>query len=278
MIESLKTYFPNFSYLQESYLGSEPLDGFWQVTALEKNGEPLGSGFAKNLSAARKIAVAEFIERQFVLDLRNSSEAEKWRLDHHPTACGFAVGFDPLNTQIRSIAEALERWALSKWMDDGCYLEKERREVCSHEGVKVLGEFDDCFVFKKEFFVNIGKICTSFHLCVLAATRGNGSFMGSAVRTNFSDALTHSLMEAYRHYIISKQDRNFNIFPYNRILYFARNIGVAMGKIHSKKNNEWPHPILDFQRSYRNELFCVSRTIFKDWMPWERGPIDRMLY
>jgi len=278
MINRLIEFFPDFSHLQESSLKSGDLDSLWQVTALDKDGVPFGSGFSKELKTARKIAVAEYIERNFVLSLKGSAESENWKFDKFPTSCGFAAGFDPLNTQIRSIGEAIERWALSQWIDIDRYIEQVMSPVWPRDSANLVGAFEEILVFKKEFIYTVNSKMIPYQLCVVLALSGSGAFIGSGVRSNFQDAMTHALVEAHRHLLISTQERNFNIYPYNRIKFFSENRSAALAAIHREKTTEWPQPVLEFQRSYQNELFCITRTIFKDWIPWERGSIDRMLY
>jgi hypothetical protein len=278
MIDRLVNSFPNFSHLQESVLDVGDLESYWQVTALNKEGQSVGSGFSKDLNSARKIAIAEFIERNFVLALKKSSERADWDLEDFPTSCGFAAGFDPVNTKIRSIGEALERWALSQWLDKGCYLEQDLSSSWAKESARLLEDFDQVYVFKKEFLYSLDNKVLPYHLSVLLAVKGLGAFIGSGVRSDYKEAKAHALLEAHRHLLISKQDRNFDIFPYNRIKYFANNSLVAVDLIQAKRTQPWTQPAIKFQRSFQNELFCVTRTIFEDWIPWERGAIDRMLY
>lgn len=278
MIDRLVNSFPNFSHLQESVLDVGDLESYWQVTALNKEGHSVGSGFSKDLNSARKIAIAEFIERNFVLDLKKSSERAGWDLEDFPTSCGFAAGFDPVNTKIRSVGEALERWALSQWLDKGCYLEPDLLPSWSKESARLLEDFDKVYVFKKEFLYSLDNKVVPYYLSVLVAVKDSGAFIGSGVRSAYKEAKAHALLEAHRHLLISKQERNFDIFPYSRIKYFANNSSVAMNLIQAERTQPWTSPVVKFQRSFQNELFCVTRTIFEDWIPWERGAIDRMLY
>ena len=278
MIEQLRAFFPSFGYLEESPLKTAGDIQAWQVTAFDKNNSPNGSGFAKDLEAARKIAVAEFIERKFVQVLRQSPDRDQWRLQTNPTSCGFAAGYDPLNTKIRSVGEALERWALSQWMDFNCPLDAISNLPSSSVNSQLLKSFDELKSFKKDFVVRIDNSLISFELCVLVAFKDSGAYMGCAVRNTIEEAFAHSLVEAQRHLIISQQDRNFELFPYNRIKYFSSNKAVAIKLLESSKIGIWPLPQIDFQKEYHNDLFCICRTILKDWVRWELGPENKLLY
>lgn len=278
MIDRLKLAFPNFSHLQESPLESGGIIYSWQVTAFDHTGEPIGSGFSKDLSSARKIAISEFIERNFVLNAKKSSERLNWKLDQFPTACGFASGFDPLNTKIRSIGEAIERWSLSKWLDENCPLEKECFPQWRTDSKILLRDFENVHAFKKEFLFLTDNMTVPFYLCAVVGLTKKGAFMGSAVRSGFDDSLAHSILEAHRHLLISQQERNFELYPFNRIKYFSTNRNAAEALVFQNRTSDWTTPVIEFQKSYQNDLFCITRTIFKDWIPWERGPLDRMLY
>lgn len=278
MIDRLIQSFPNFSHLEESVLGAGGSESYWQVTALNKDGNSVGSGFSKDLNNARKIAIAEYIERNFVLDLKKSSQKNEWELEAFPTSCGFAAGFDLVNTKIRSVGEAIERWALSQWIDKGCYLEKDHLGIWSDESSRLLNSFDSIDIFKKDFLYVLDNKILPYQLCMVVAFKDKGAFVGSGVRFDYKEAKAHALLEAHRHLLISKQDRNFSIFPYNRIMYFANNKAIAANLIKTKRTKPWPKPVVKFQRSFQSELFCITRTIFEDWVPWECGAIDRMLY
>lgn len=277
MIFEIKSSFPEFSHLEESVLELANHIRIWQVTAFDLNGNSVGTGFSRDRESAQKIAIAEFIERRFVEKMRNSPEASKWMLKSNPTSCGFAAGFDSLNTKIRSIGEAIERWALSQWYDNQCSL-----QVCDPswpmESVEMVSQFEDIQVFRKSFIYEVESQLINYELCFVVAFKGLGAFVGSAVRNDFGSALSHAIVEAHRHLLISQQDRNFDIFPFNRIQFFASHSQVAMEILKRERSNPWPKPVIEFQESHCEKLFCITRTILKDWKVWEQGPLNRMLY
>lgn len=278
MIEQLKSYFPDFDYIEESALSSRSTVLGWQVTAKDTSGTPMGSGFAKDLTSARKIAIAEFIERKFVQRCRKSGEKNEWLLDIYPTSCGFAAGFDLANTKFRSTCEAIERWALSQWFDFNCPLEKYDQPFWSIESAPLRAQFENIKVFKKSFARLTDGPLQTFELCLLFGFSEKGAFMGCAVRNSLSQALEHALIEAHRHLLIAAQDRNFNLFPFNRIRFFAENKMAALAVLEVEKRGIWPAPEVHFQKAYQNHLFTICRTIYKDWIPWELGPENRLLY
>lgn len=279
MIELVRRYFPKFGSLQESpLLGDFGGIHGWQVTVLDTENNPVGSGFSKDSNSARKIAIAEFIERQFVSIHKGSDLAEDWRLTTHPTSCGFAVGFDEFNTLIRSTAEAIERWALSQWVDSSCFLDEVETFNLPVEYCALAKDFELFRVFRREFIYEVCESLVLFNLSVVVAFKADGAYMGSAVRTSFEESLGHAVLEAHRHLIISTQERSFQKFPFNRILYFSKNRDSANAFLESSKQKNWPNPKVEFQKIDRNEFFVVCRTILKDWTPWELGQVSRMLY
>lgn len=277
MIELLKGYYPDFQSIQESPLKRGDHIYGWQVTALDDKSIPVGSGFAKDLASARKIAVAEFIERRFVQDARKLAP-QIWLLNEFPTSCGFAAGYDYINTKVRSVGEAIERWALSRWFDFNNPLDTASINETPEEYKILLSEFDDVAVFKKSFLVNLEANLVSFELCLFVGFKDTGCFMGCAVRNTFNEAIGHSIIEAHRHLLISQQNRDFEIFPFNRIKYFSQNKDAALDILSRKRTEPWPSPRIKFQHDYHNELFFITRTILNDWTPWEKGPTCRMLY
>lgn len=278
MIELLKLYFPNFESIEESVLTERGQNLGWQVTAFSTGYIPFGSGYHSDLNKARKIAIAEFIERSFVLKNRAERDAKSWRLDEHPTTCGFAAGFDPKNTVLRSAWEALERWSMSQWIDFNCPLQETTPRTLSNTSKVLLGTFSEYRTFGKSFAYVSNESIFNVELCVLVAFTDTGAFMGSAVRNSSQDALEHAVIEAYRHYLIAGQDRDFTRFPYNRIRFFAENRSTAAEALNKKRTRGWPQLEVEFQRVYNTAHYCIARTIFREWKPWNLGSIDRLLY
>lgn len=115
---------PRFKALREAPIVDSDLPGAptvgWLSTAFTENGVPLGGGCAQSRTSARKIALAETLERAAFHKLKVSSEAEsQFRLLSFASTCGFAAGFEPQQTRFRSVCEAVERWARAKWIDEG---------------------------------------------------------------------------------------------------------------------------------------------------------------
>lgn len=110
---------PDFKEIQESPLILEGKEVAFHSSVILRNNHALGSGFALSPMKARQIAFSEAIERRLVELNISSATKHDLLLDEYPTSCGFAVGNDRDATKQRALAEAVERWLRSKWIDDG---------------------------------------------------------------------------------------------------------------------------------------------------------------
>ena len=278
MIEKLKAEFPTFCSMQESELRVNDQALGWQVTALNSQNKSMSSGFHTDLNQARKIAVAELIERTFVNKVARSSDAEKWRMSEYPSACGFAAGFELAGTKLRSFCEAVERWALSQWIDRSCPLEEITRPEISKIAKVLLSDFVSFRVWSRTFVYISESGPLTLHLCVAMALTEQGAFLGSAVRHNQVEAMDHALVESHRHLLISTQDREFEKFPYDRIQFFAKNRSVAEDIVNQDRRQHWPDLKLKLEKEFEGPFYYVVRTIIEGWEPWTSGSISRMLY
>lgn len=238
----------------------------------------IGSGFHREKNIARQIALAEYFERNFVEKKSKSDESREWGLDTNPTACGFAVGFNARNTKIRSIFEATERWALSQWLDEKKRLEIITTNLNTPVHKYWVSYFEKTKTYKRDFVFHDNEFTFPMTLCVFLGWNGQGVYLGSAVRASLSEAFEHAALEAVRHKIIFEQNRSFSHFPYNRISYFGRNGHLAEALISESRKDDWSNPSLKLSKNEKIGSMFVHRTIFKDWIPWESGPISRMLY
>ncbi|MDR3559040.1 MAG: hypothetical protein P4L58_01415, partial [Candidatus Pacebacteria bacterium] len=151
MIEILKRYYPSFSRIEESEItyGGNSLG--WHSTLFDSSSQ-IGSGCSQNKDSARRIATSEAIERGVFRELLKK-EPKSFLLDEFPTTSGFAAGFEPAHVKHRAIAEAVERWAWSKWIDQDCLVEAASpgtREI-GPLGSFFQGKFDEVLFFKKNF-------------------------------------------------------------------------------------------------------------------------------
>lgn len=264
--------------IEESQISYQGQDVGFHFTLLRQDKMKFGSGFHTNKNIARQIAFAEYFERDFVARTSISNECSDWGLDTHPTACGFAVGFNSRNTKIRSVFEATERWALSQWIDEKKNLDRFSVYPTTASQKYWFSFFEKTKTFKREFIFQDKDFFLPMTLCLFLGWSKKGVYLGSAVRGSLNDAIEHAALEAARHKIIFDQSRPTNHFPYNRINYFARHGDQADEIISEHRDSDWPTPRVRLMKNEKIGNIFVSRTIFEDWTPWEVGPVSRMLY
>ena len=110
--------------IEETEVGSKQEKFGWHTSVEATNGKR-GSGFSKLRNDARRIAIAELYERCLITTMKESDTLRaEFLLDSYPSSCGFAAGFEDSPTRVRSIREAVERWAWSQWIDYGFVMPK----------------------------------------------------------------------------------------------------------------------------------------------------------
>src|SRR3990167_4634158 len=106
-------------FLEEAPIVDEKANTIgWHSSVLNLEKNALSSGCAETREVARRIAIAEAIERAMFKRMLASPQAKEFCLDQIPSSSGFAVGFEKEATAFRSLCEAVERWAWSQWIDE----------------------------------------------------------------------------------------------------------------------------------------------------------------
>lgn len=245
-----------------------------QSVGLDNTQYPICGGTAEDLNVARRIAVAEGIERYFVL---NQADKQAWRLDLIPSSCGFAAGFQKAPTQARAIHEAVERWAWSQWIDF-----KKPIQSIAHPKISRIGElftkpFESVRYYQKS--ISLGADTNLVLHIVIGLTR-EGIFPGSRVCDVSDEGWTHALTEAWRHYQVSlgempKKQKKFN----DRIFYFAKHRENGLSQIPSESSpDKWTMPSIIFQKQAAFEGYFISRAIVGSYTPWTSGDETRFVY
>ncbi len=271
--------------IEESIFYEDSFVQFWHSAVIDKNGNPISGGFSFDKMQARKIALAEFIERKKVNELFSISDRSKkiWGFDLIPTACGFAAGFNLQNTIQRSINEAVERWVMSKWIDDGYQIEQmNQSDIKGLDPASefFISQFDEVLFFKKEVAIQTND---QFQKITVGQTMGLtefGIFPGSSAQFSHGQVWQHALLESYRHFLGVKNNPDFSTFPGNKVLFFARNKQIALDQINKATKEIWPTPeiILHQNQSFASDSYFLARTIISGWQSWNLGPIERFLY
>lgn len=258
---------------------------YWHSNLL-KDGSSVAGGFGETKAISRKIAFAEYLERSSFLKIKNGSNEVRncWGMNLIPTGCGFAAGFDQRNTILRSVGEALERWAISKWIDENFELNQlSKSEVITNLDLVsrwFVDQFDDVFFFEKNLVVNFGEVFCKYKIGVCIGITSLGVYLGSSAQTNDGSVWQHALLESYRHFLANKNSKPTYSFPDSKVRFFALNKEVALAQIFSEKKSNWQIPIISFHRStyIAENDFYLARTIIHGWKPWNTGPVERFLY
>jgi hypothetical protein len=288
MIEGLVDQLQSRGYsLQEAMVPSESNPILWHASILEPSGFPISGGFAKDRNHARKVAVAEYLERMCHQELRVSapSEQHRWGLDIIPTACGFAAGFDKQNTILRSVNESVERWIMSKWIDEQFAIEEIPRLTIepSLDPVSLffISHFDEVRFFKKDVLVPTGanmlKVEVGQTMCLLK----NGIYPGSSAQYSGGSLWQHALLESFRHLLaVRNNPGRGDRFPDNKVLYFANHANVALEQIARATKHSWPTPSIRLHEveERTDGGYFIARTIINGWRSWHEGPVERFLY
>jgi len=271
---------------QEALVPIHPGVEFWHCSILDDQSFPISGGFAATRDYARKIAIAEFLERMNYHKIyRNPDQHKVWGLDSVSTACGFAVGFHRENTILRSIAEAHERWVMSKWIDEDYLIEEIPAEVVEKDLDPVskffASHFDKVLYFKKDLAVPIEDKWVTLEIAQTMGLKDNGIYPGSSAQKTGGNLWQHSLLESFRHYLAVKNnpDRG-DVFPDNKVHFFSKNSQVALDQIYRPKKEQWPVSQIKFHRCEQIDdgNYFLARTIVDGWNTWNQGLLERFLY
>ena len=285
MMEILRQFSPDFSHVEEAPISTEGKTIGWHSTFLGKDGLALGGGCGSTLELSRRIAVAEIIERSTFQKLM-SQDKTSFLLDEFPTSCGFAAGFESEPTKLRAISESLERWALSKWIDDKLKLEP------IHNSSAQLGEigfffakqFDELNMYAKTFALSSGEISIHIQFGAVVGFKNGGAFLGSRACSTKENPWDHALTEAWRHTVIAKSvpsEKEINKKYKDRVRFFASNAlaaRTAINEAHFESN--WPVPRLRLLKqvpSLPDGIF-VWRALCHDYKGWHLGDETRFMY
>ena len=290
MIQKLQ---PDFDGMVEQSIQTKDHEKVgWHCYAYLKNGVCIGNGTHARKEIARRIAIAECLERavfyKMCKDVKKQEVKDVFLLKGHPTTCGFAVGFKDENTKWRAVCESLERWAWSKWIDEHFFLP----EISVPSGLfsqlsnTLRIPFDRIQCYQKKMTLFIEKKLLSLNFNVFLGFKDKGVFPGSRVTPEQEDQWDHCVIEAWRNC------NNFEMYQrkspppprgnsiIDRIMYFGENAQKAMESIACSKQEKWPSPQMELLRPFSvpEDAFYVWRCLMKDYVPWDQGSKDRFVY
>lgn len=262
-----------------------------EISLRLSSGEMIASGCGTNKDIAMRICIAEAFERGLAMkisqepDLRNS-----FKIHEYPTTCGFAAGFDKEKTKLRAIAEGLERWAWSKWIDHNCALNETSLNL---KGLTSLGhffvaQFQDFKCYEKIFSLSLDNIEFRLKLIIFLGFTNDGIFPGSRVTMSGDEYgnWDHAILEAYRCLKNFKLSNKTNLFPEDLIArranYFGEHKKIALSQIEisQNRNESWSQPRISLLKEYKslNVQIYLWRCLFDDYIGWHVGKEDRFVY
>ena len=276
----------------------------WHCYAYSKDGFSYSGGTHREREMARRIAIAECLERatyHTIAQSQDKQDGEDLRkellMDTYPSTIGFAVGFKREGAKLRALGEGLERWAWSKWIDDGYLLPQVEAFPSSFSDLAkvLLSVFEDIAFYQKRFLLKTNEhamIPLNFNL--LLGFKGKGVFPGSRVTTPYEDQWEHATIEAWRtwnnFHLIKKKKLTYDKKSWltKRIMYFGEHREEAKKIIASCQNRHWPSPEIQLLKEVplSKELFkedgkksfFVWRCLMKNFLSWHKGGENRFVY
>lgn len=261
----------------------------YECSLVDDLGDTLSSGTNSDYNLSLRICLAEAIERGCAKKIANDPKlTSEFLINNYPTTCGFAAGFEKNKTKLRAIAEGIERWAWSKWIDDLCGLDEIgfNNILVGKLEEKLFHQFDEYRLFKKQINFNISGEKLDLIFVVFIGFTPIGAFPGSRVyinQKNLNFDFNHSIVEASRilnNIKKSKNIKNLDIIG-KRAFYFGSNKAAAINAIERAQKNqiEWQMPQLQILKQYEfSKNIFLFRCLMKDYIPWHLGDEKRFVY
>lgn len=282
-LEILKKSYPNFKEIIFSPIIFKSETVGWEAIAYDIYLNSIGGGSAIDKTTAMRICIAECLERSLFKQIINDSNlSESCFIQSHPTTCGFACGFENAPTKYRSLAEAIERWAWSNWIDFKFELQNIKSLPNQSKLFdRMIFDFDTTLFYQKKFLYQNRE----YQFGVVLGFSGNGIFSGSRVCSLDEKPWEHAAIEAFRNFKNFEKNKNISKtdesnFIKKRISYFGSNKLEALNQINSANKLNWPRlePMLEIEIETNLENVFLHRTLMKNWIPWNVGLDNRFVY
>lgn len=288
LVEKLKKINPNIlEFIHQDIVDSSGHIIGSRCYGMNDKHEAFSGGTASSRDTALRIAVAEAFERSLFYKIA-AKENLKQEFDviNFPSTSGFAAGFDDNFTRFRAICEGVERWAWSKWIDGRCKIaEVKSDKKLSKLTMHLLSDFKECMWFKKDFEVTVSvKEKINLSLVIFLGITENGVFPGSRVSTEQDELYEHPVIEAHRNLINFKLHQNnpkeCRDIIEKRTMFFGDNKKIALAQINNAVLDNWPRLELHLLKRFETNIPEVSlyRCLFKDFIGWHEGDIERFVY
>lgn len=290
LLSSLKLLnFPISSLVQQPLEQNGKTIG-WNVYAQNEAGISLAQGTHSSLEVAMRIAIAESFERSLVRNLFNNIMLrESFLYSEFPTSCGFACGFDKTSTEYRAVRESVERWAWSKWIDEGFKIEEidSKDFYASDIQEYYRGHFIRDRVFlKKDILVSmLDGSQSNFDFMILVFETPEGYFAGCRAGKSGEDLYSHSAAEAFRNYsnyclLQESPGKTTDSIVARRNIYFGKNKETAVSQIQKATQVIWPEAHQRILVSLNTNINGVYlwRSLLFNFLPWHLGDEKRFVY
>lgn len=284
LLDQLKKLNPSFVGFAEQEINIKDRTIGYHVYGIDELGHSFSGGTSSCREEALRIAVAEAFERSFVAALFfDEFKRKQFSLDKFPSSSGFAAGFESLPTFKRSICEAVERWAWSKWIDEGYSLDLVSEpyrptELASH----LVSFFEEFKWFKKDLSINIDGVELDLKFVVFVGFKGEGVYPGSRVSFSEVDLWEHPVVEAFRNLnnCSSPETSSNEDIIARRAIFFSTNRKLAEEQMTTSKNSIWPKPELELCSNIPTEIpgIFLWRSLCSHYLGWDKGQLSRFVY
>jgi ribosomal protein S12 methylthiotransferase accessory factor YcaO len=277
----LVSFLPNLKEIQESSFVVAGEEIAFQSSVVLNDGYCIGSGFSQNKITARKIALFEAIERKAFFNIYKSELKSAYLADEFPTTCGFAVGTDAKSARDRALAEAVERWLRSKWIDEGYALVELPLQSLDLNSIEkhFIDHFEEVRLFVHSCEIEVDQTLETVDSVIVVGLTTAGAFVGSKSILNDKAPLLSALVEAWRHLRLSEsvtqKDPEMAV-----IKYFAKNKDVALYQISVAKKSSLSNPELRILKEVDipiEGVYCF-RALCKDFRGWHGDEVTRFVY
>lgn len=283
LLEIIKNEIPTFSRVDVSPIfNPSGVTVGWECHSYLENGKAFSGGTHIDKEVAKRICIAEAIERALFFKIYSNSVQDDFLLSEYPSTCGFACGFENPRTKARAICEAVERWAWSKWIDSKYKLD----EVVVREMDSLSQTLSSRFKKVRFFHKNLAVNGLALQVGVVIGETDIGVFAGSRVCSSTETPWPHAIIEAFRNFQNFEYSKK-NVesltagdFVRRRVLYFGTHRDEALDQIRSASNLVWPDPSIRLLREFKTEINNVFlwRCLLNDWIGWHVGDDKRFVY
>lgn len=288
LLAELKNINPLISRIDEIPLGTENLTVGWNSYIYDSNNIAIAGGTNEDRMLARRICVAEAFERAFFQEIcGNPLLRKEFHIDDFPTSSGFAAGFTSKSTKMRAICEGLERWAWSKWIDDGFLLNSATLSTTSTLSDFLLKSFESYQCYHRTFTISVDESSLTLQFGVFVGLTEQGAFAGSRICSISENPWNHAIIEAHRNLKNSEyfDENGLAEFQKDNIIavranYFAKNKMSALSQVNNAIKSDWPEPEILFVKEFRTEIpdVFLFRCLFKKFVGWHLGDCKRFVY